>query len=158
MGPCTPRAWRSLGRPAVDAGWRNPLLVGNGPGDPGWLEHENTGNLHSEWTSVVLACPEPILPSPGNNTRSSFSEPPHLYQHLVGDHAPPGFLVPGISQSTCPFPSPRRLVQGRASSPRRSSETQVCAFCHNYWKSDAFSLQSPGCGWKPRISRNHPVS
>ena len=71
----------------------------------------------------------------------SFSKPPHLYCHFIRSLTPLPcqLLVAGISQSSCPLPSPQWLVQGRASGPRQSSKTQVWAFCHNYWKRGGLS-------------------
>lgn len=48
-----------------------PCCRGSRLGSPVCSEHEKTENFHGEWMSVVFACPESVLPPPGNST--SFS-------------------------------------------------------------------------------------
>lgn len=119
-----------------------PIVVGPQASAP-WLVRTWEHGKCLQWMDMLfLPAQNPFFLLMVTMPHVSFSKPPHLYCHLIGaltPRTPCQLPVPGISWSTCPFPSPRWLVQGRAGGARQSGETQVCAFCHNYWKRDGFS-------------------
>ena len=79
---------------AVGVDWRDPLLLGQQASSPVCLEHEKNENFHGEWTSVIFACPESVLPPPDHSTSFSLQQ---VTPSLLSFGANPGFLAPGIS-------------------------------------------------------------
>lgn len=131
-----------------------PIVGGQQRGNPSQLEHENIENIHSEWTSVVSACPEPILPSPGNNASFFLQQAAHLYCHLVALH--PRLLADPQVHMPIPFTTVTGSRKGQW--PKTSQQDSGWYFLPQFLeKRCSVSLQLPSCWWKPGISRSHHV-
>ena len=49
-------------------------MLGQQASSPVCLEHEKNENFHGEWTSVIFACPESVLPPPDHSTSFSLQQ------------------------------------------------------------------------------------